>query len=242
MRYKLTIAYDGTLYCGWQVQLNGQSIQALIQNALQTVLRHPTDLTGSGRTDAGVHAHGQTAHFDTNHDPSKLLFSLNALLPNDIRIMNVEPVADDFHARYSAKGKVYHYHLHLDPVADPFTKLYRHQVFGKFDLQRLKEGILPFLGTHDFTSFANVKEEVQTDTIRTIQRIDIVKQPGGVRLEFEGDGFLYKMVRNITGTLLAIAAGKIEPEEVVKIFEAKDRRRASFAAPPNALFLEEVKY
>lgn len=242
MRYKLTIAYDGTHYCGWQVQANGTSIQSLVQKALETALRHPTDLTGSGRTDAGVHARGQTAHFDTDQDTSRLILSLNALLPPDIRIFRIDPVSSDFHARYSAKGKVYHYHLHLDPVADPFKKLYCHQVFGKFDLKRLKDGIFYFLGTHDFISFANVKEEIQTDTVRTIDRIDVVEEKGGIRLEFEGEGFLYKMVRNITGTLIDIAAGRMEPSDVEKILQQKDRKRAGMAAPAQGLFLHEVKY
>ncbi len=242
MRYKLIIAYDGTNYCGWQVQANGLSIQTLVQKSLETALRHHLDLTGSGRTDAGVHARGQVAHFDTEADTSRLLLSMNALLPLDIRVLRLEPAAPDFHARYSAKRKVYHYHLHLAPVADPFKKLYCHHVFGRFDLGRLKEGIFYFLGTHDFTSFANTKEEAQTDTVRTIERIDVVEERGGVRLEFEGEGFLYKMVRNITGTLLDIGAGRMEPRDVERIMEEKDRRRAGMAAPAQGLFLHEVKY
>ncbi|MBX9743616.1 MAG: tRNA pseudouridine(38-40) synthase TruA, partial [Chlamydiales bacterium] len=120
-RYKLILAYDGTNYCGWQVQNNGLSIQALVQNALQTVLRHSLNLTGSGRTDAGVHAKGQTAHFDTDLsiNLSSLRLSLNRLLPPDIRVMKIEPVDLDFHARYSALSKTYHYYLHLDKISDP---------------------------------------------------------------------------------------------------------------------------
>lgn len=244
MRYKLTIAYDGTNYCGWQVQENGLSIQSLIQKALQTALRHPLDLSGSGRTDSGVHASGQTAHFDTDTTVAleKLRNSLNALLPPDIRILEIDPVAPDFHARYSAKGKIYHYHLHLNPISDPFTKLYRHQVFGLFDLDKLKSAIPYFLGTHDFISFANVKEAPQTDTIRTLKRIDVIEQNNGLRLEFEGEGFLYKMVRNITGTLLEVAAGKIAPSAIPTIIAARDRRKAGCAAPPHALFLTQVIY
>lgn len=244
MRYKLTIAYDGTNYSGWQVQKNGQSIQSLIQKALITALRHPLDLTGSGRTDAGVHAHGQTAHFDTDthFDPSRLRISLNALLPPDIRIFQIEPTFPDFHARYSAQSKIYHYHLHLEPISDPFTKLYRHQVFGPCDLNELKLGAKAFLGTHDFTSFANTKEEAEKDAVRTIYRLDVVEQKGGVRLEFEGDGFLYKMVRNITGTLLDVAAGKIDPLQIPQIVAARDRRKAGQTAPARGLFLMEVVY
>lgn len=246
MRYQLTIAYDGTAYSGWQVQPNSQAIQPLIQNALATVLREPVKLTGSGRTDAGVHARGQTAHFDAQHplDPSRLRISLNALLPTDIRILHINPAEPHFHARYDAISKIYHYHLHLDPVIDPFVRLYRHQVYGPCDLNRMREAIPHFLGTRDFLSFANEpnRGSASRGAIRTLFRLDLIEQKGGVRLEFEGDGFLYKMVRNITGVLLEIAAGKLAPEDIPEIFAAKDRRRAGAAAPPQGLFLMEVKY
>ncbi len=244
MRYKLTIAYDGTHYCGWQVQANSQSIQSLIQQALQTALRHPLNLTGSGRTDAGVHARGQTAHFDTEVplDPHRFRLSLNALLPHDIRILQIDPVPDLFHARYSAKRKIYHYHLHLDSIADPFARLYRTQIFSRLDLSLLKEATRLFLGTHDFISFANQKKTVPDDTIRTLYRLDAIDQPGGIRLEFEGDGFLYKMVRNITGTLLDIATHKLALSEIPAILASRDRKKAGQAAPPQGLFLMQVIY
>ncbi len=244
MRYKLTIAYDGTNYCGWQVQENALSIQALIQKALQIAIRHPLDLTGSGRTDAGVHAQGQTAHFDTdlNVDLDRLRISLNALLPSDIRILKIVSVPSHFHARYSAISKIYHYHLHLDPITNPFTYLYRHHVLGPFNLELLKETLPLFLGTHDFTSFANVKDLSQTDTIRTLKQLDVIEQKEGLRLEFEGDGFLYKMVRNVVGALLDVAAGKLAPNDILSIFAARNRCKASAAAPAKGLFLMEVKY
>lgn len=247
-RYKLTISYDGTCYCGWQVQAQEtkKSIQHLIQNALQTVLRHPLDLTGSGRTDAGVHARGQTAHFDSNvpFQPKRWLLSFNALLPPDIRLLKIEPVPASFHARYSARAKVYHYHLHLNPVADPFSRFYSYQVLGRIDLEKLKKGAEFFLGTHDFSSFANRKEtgSAAYDSIRTLHRLDVIEQKNGIRLEFEGNGFLYKMVRNITGTLLEVGYGRIEPEYIPQIFASKDRKQAGPAAPPQGLFLIDVLY
>lgn len=245
-RYKLTIAYDGSAYSGWQVQQNAPSIQPLIQQALATILRHDIDLTGSGRTDAGVHARGQTAHFDTSASfvPPKLLLSLNALLPPDIRILSVEPVASDFHARYSAIKKTYHYHLHLDPVADPFVAPYRYHVFEKIDLTALREACPLFLGTKDFTSFANEADRGSAahDPIRTLLRFEPFVQPGGIRLELEADGFLYKMVRNLVGTLLDVAKGKTSPSQIAEIFAAKDRRQAGAAAPPQGLFLIRVDY
>jgi len=246
LRYKLTIAYDGTNYCGWQVQNTGRSIQSLVQKALEIALRHPTDLTGSGRTDSGVHARGQTAHFDTHQeiDPQKLLFSLNGLLPPDIRIFSIEPVAETFHARYSAKQKTYHYHLHLDLVADPILAPYRYHLTSNIDREKLASGAKLFLGTHDFTSFANDahKGSAAHDPIRTLSQFDLIDQPGGVRLELTCDGFLYKMVRNLVGTLIEVAAERLQPEQIAEILAAKDRRRAGPAAPPHPLFLMHVQY
>lgn len=245
-RYQLTTAYDGTAYSGWQVQPTGVSIQSLIQKALSTALRTPTSLTGSGRTDAGVHARGQTAHFDaaTPIDRRRLRLSLNALLPSDIRVLEIEERDPDFHARYSAKSKIYHYHLHLEPVIDPFVRLYRCHVRGKCDIKRIEEATAHFTGTRDFLSFANEqhKGSASKNSVRTLVRLDVIPQKGGVRLEFEGDGFLYKMVRNITGTLLDIGRGKISKEKIEEIFAAKDRRRAASAAPPEGLFLMKVRY
>lgn len=245
-RYKLTIAYDGTNYCGWQVQTAKESIQKLIQTALQTVLRCSIDLSGSGRTDAGVHAEGQTAHFDYEGelDPKKLRLSLNGLLPIDIRIVDVEEVSPTFHARYSARAKIYHYYLHLDRVASPFERLYRYHVLKRLDLDRLRLAASAFLGSHDFTSFANEPQKgaVAHDPVRELKRLGISPIQGGVKLEFEADGFLYKMVRNITGTLIECAANRIEVSEIPFILAAKDRRKAGAGAPAHGLFLHRVVY
>ena len=245
-RYKLTISYDGTPYSGWQVQDTGPAIQPLVQKALETVLRHPIDLTGSGRTDAGVHALGQTAHFASpvSFPLARLRNSVNALLPYDIRVLEIVAVPPDFHARYKATSKIYHYHLHLDPVAEPMSRLYRHHIIGACDLALLQKAIPHFLGTHNFASFANEakKGSASRDPIRTLSRLDFIPQPGGARLEFEADGFLYKMVRNITGTLLDIAASKIDPDAIPAIIQANDRCKAGNAAPPHGLFLMRVNY
>lgn len=246
MRYQLIIAYDGTAYCGWQVQKTGFSIQRLIQTALEKLLQHPVSLTGSGRTDKGVHANGQTAHFDTQKliEPSRLRLAVNSLLPADIRILKVLPAASDFHARYSAFSKIYHYHLHLEVPSDPFTHPYRHTVRGHCDLNLIRKAIPHLLGTHDFTSFANHanKGSAARGAIRTLYRLDLIEQKGGVRLEFEANGFLYKMVRNITGLLLSVGANKISPEEVPKIIEAKTRKIPFKPAPAQGLFLHQVCY
>jgi pseudouridylate synthase I len=244
--YKLTISYDGTNYCGWQVQPNGVSIQEVIQKHLKTILRTEITIIGSGRTDAGVHAMGQVANFlfPETVDIYRLHGSINGLLPPDIRINNIVEVPADFHAQYSPKGKTYHYHLHLDRVQNPFRRHYNLHVKEKIDLECLKEAAKLFVGTHDFTSFANEAHlgTASRDPIRTLKRLDVVNQEGGIRLEFEADGFLYKMVRNIVGTLLDIGAGKLSKENVKEIFNAKDRRQAGKAAPPHGLFLMHVDY
>lgn len=245
-RYKLILAYDGTNYCGWQVQHDRLSIQALVQNALQTVLRHPLHLTGSGRTDAGVHAKGQTAHFDTDLsiNLSSLRLSLNGLLPADIRVLEIESVESDFHARYSALSKTYHYYLHLDRISDPFTIKTRYQVFKRLNLDLLQKAAQEFIGIHDFTSFTNEPQRgsVVRGAVRHLTRLDAFPIEKGIRLEFEANGFLYKMVRNITAALIECASGKVPPSMIKEIFDAKDRRRAFFTAPPQGLFLMHVQY
>jgi tRNA pseudouridine38-40 synthase len=243
--YKMKIAYDGTLYGGWQSQINTTSIQSLIQKALSTLLRTPIIVIGSGRTDAGVHALGQVAHFrhHAEIDLSRTLLSLNALLPPDIRILAIDLVPSSFHARFSALSKVYHYHLHLDAAFDPFQRLYSHRPPHDVDLVLLREAAQCFIGTHDFTSFANTRSTIsKKGNIRTIHRLDILEREKGVSLAFEGNGFLYKMVRNIVGTLLSASAGKITINAIERMFAARDRRAAGVAAPAQGLFLLEVKY
>lgn len=245
--YKLTIAYEGTHYSGWQRQPNAGSVQEHIQNALERVLHtDKVKLTGSGRTDAGVHALGQIANFKWHEelDLNKLIFAVNGIIPRDIRIKTIEIVQPDFHARYSAKGKVYHYHLHLDQVMDPFKRFYSWHVHRPIDLELLKKACQYFVGTHDFTSFANEAHSgsAARNPVRTIYRIDIVEESGGLRFEFEGDGFLYRMVRNIVGTVVAVASGKRPLGDIPELFKLKDRSKASVGAPSRGLFLVRVNY
>lgn len=241
--YKMAIAYDGTEYGGWQVQHTATTIQERIQNALGIALRQPVSLIASGRTDAGVHALKQVAHFKYAAclDTPKLLLSLNALLPKDIRILSLEEAPASFHARFSARQKIYHYYLYLDPVLDPFLRSYTYHPSHPIDLSLLKEAASYFIGTHDFTTFANVKK-ITGDNRRTIHRLELIKQGAILCLAFEGNGFLYKMVRNIVGTLLDICAGKLAIGDIPKLFAARDRRLAGRAAPPQALFLVDVIY
>lgn len=245
-RIKLKVAYDGTQYGGWQVQTNALSIQALLEKALSIFLREKTTLIGAGRTDAGVHAQGQTAHFTTtsSFDLERLLLSVNALLPYDIRVLEAAKVNPDFHARYDATGKIYHYRLHLSPASDPFKRLYSHHIPYALDLDALHSATRHFIGMHDFTAFANEahKGSAAKNAVRTLSRLDMIEEAGGIRLEFEGGGFLYKMVRNIVGTLLDVARGKLPEEQIPAIFASRDRRKASMAAPPHGLCLIVVLY
>lgn len=242
----LKIAYDGTHYHGWQIQPNGISIQEVLQNALKILLKCDTHITGSGRTDAGVHALEQTAHFhhDQPIDKRRLLKSLNALVPLDIRIMDLQTVHSSFHAQYDAISKIYRYHLYFDQVQNPFKRLYCWHVLEKIDRNLLLKAAQEFLGTHDFTSFANEAHRgtASHDPVRNLMRLDVIDEPGGVFLEFEADGFLYKMVRNIVGMIFDVARGKRPMSDIAVVLAAKDRRQASPAAPPQGLFLVKVNY
>lgn len=244
--YRMTIAYDGTNYNGWQVQPNGATIQEVIQNALKILVKHPVSVIGSGRTDAGVHALGQTAHFHTDQtlNTYRFLNSLNGILPKDIRVTSLAEAPFAFHAQYSAVSKTYYYHLHLDRIENPFERLYRWHVRQKIDVGLLEDAAKLFVGTHDFKAFANEPHRgtAARDSVRTLQRLDVARQEGGVRLEFQADGFLYKMVRNIVGTLVEVASGKLPIEEISRIFAAKDRKAAGPAIPPHGLFLIKVDY
>lgn len=242
-KYKLTIAYDGTLYSGWQIQPNGESIQGHLERALKVYLKEKIRIVGAGRTDAGVHALAQVAHFshDGEIDPARFSRAINSLLPFDIRIKEILEVPDSFHACSGAVSKIYHYHLWLEEALDPFHRLYRHKPKKRISLPLLSKAASSFLGSHDFTTFTNLGGH-QRDALRTLYRVDIVLQEGGVRIEFEGDGFGYKMVRNIVGTLLAVAGGKMELQKIPLLFEAKDRRAAPAGAPPQGLFLVKINY
>ena len=194
-KYKLTIAYDGTNFGGWQIQPNAESIQEHLQETLTTILREEIHVTGSGRTDAGVHALGQIAHFKTTQeiDPRRIQYSLNGLLPTTIRIRTLEQAPDDFHARFSAKRKIYHYHLHTSRTQSPFHRLYRTHIRHKLNLDTLNLATNHLTGTHDFTSFAN-NCGIKINPVKTLYSLNIASEPEGLRLEFEGSGFLYKML------------------------------------------------
>lgn len=240
----MVVAYDGTHYAGWQIQPNGLSVQALIQARLAQVVQQPVVIVGASRTDAGVHARGQTAHFSLSEarDTSNLTHSLNCLLPPDIRILQIEPVHESFHARYGALGKCYSYTLCTSRAQPPFSRFYQWHYPHPLQIARLQEGAQQLIGTHDFTSFANSSTQgsASKNPIRTLTDIRIVEEPGLLRLEFFGNGFLYKMVRNIVSTLIESASGK--PYNLQAVLAKRDRRSAGATAPAQGLCLEKVFY
>jgi len=245
-KYKMLIAYDGTNYFGWQIQKNKLTIQEAIEKKLSKILRKDIKIIAAGRTDAKVHALEQVAHFSFNKklDLKKIIFSLNSLLSDDIRIKKITQVDINFHARFSAKSKIYRYHIFIGDIQDPFSRMYSYKPNYKFDLDILKKASKHFLGTHNFSSFANKQNlgSAANKPIKTIKRIDIIKRKNEIILEFEADGFLYKMVRNIVGTLLDVANKKFPIEMIEKIILAKDRKKASKPAEPQGLFLVKVLY
>lgn len=243
--YRMVIAYDGTDYGGWQIQPNATSIQSVLQDTLARILQEPVMVTGSGRTDAGVHALGQVAHFTVSKeiDKSRVLASLNSLLPKDIRVRLLEDAPEGFHSRYSTKSKIYHYHI-TTGFRDPFRRRYTTYHPFPFNLEAVKKAAQCFVGTHDFTTFANESSagSAARDPVRTIYRLDVIEEEHGYRFEFEGEGFLYKMVRNIMGTLLDVGSGKLTAADIKPLFQARDRRKASKTAAPEGLFLIRVDY
>jgi tRNA pseudouridine38-40 synthase len=247
-RYRLRAAYDGTRFLGWQSQHEKGSLQDLLKEALHTCLRDPhIHPVASGRTDAGVHALGQIIHFDTYKetiDTEKLLRSLNGLLPVEFRILALEKSEPDFHARYSACGKIYHYYLQTTPLASPFTRLYRWHIHQKLDFELLKQACQKLVGRHDFKALANENHKgvAAHDSIRTLSRVEPHFLQGSLRLEFEGDGFLYKMVRNCVGLITEVARGYRPIEDIDLILRSQKRPQAGYCAPAHGLFLYKVLY
>jgi len=244
-RWKVVCAYDGTAFAGWQSQPGGNAIQDVIETRLAAVLGGPTRIHASGRTDAGVHALGQVFHFDApwRHGPEKLRAALRVGLPPAIQIRSVRAAPADFHARFSATGKVYAYHLHLGD-ADPFTRPYVWAIERPqpLDLGAMEAAAAVLRGRHDFAAFAAFNGAEQEDTVRDLRRLEIVRRGRRVRLEFEADGFLYKMVRSLTGALVAAAEGKLSPERIAALLAGRERTAEVQTAPPQGLFLVKVLY
>jgi tRNA pseudouridine38-40 synthase len=245
MRLKAIIRYDGTLFSGYQVQPNGRTVQGVIEKVLTKM--HKGDhvrVTASGRTDQGVHAVGQVIHFDTELKiPSEnWLRALNTMLPDDVEVVSITEVPDDFHARYDVSEKEYRYYILNAEEKNLFRRHYTHFVEGELDLGAMYEASQHFLGSHDFSSFCAANSNIKGDKVRTITDITVNQEEKDIIVRVRGTGFLYNMVRIIVGTLIDIGLGKREPEEISEIIAAQDRSKAGKTAPPQGLYLWEVSY
>lgn len=241
---KLTIAYDGTRYNGWQRQDNTENtIQGKLEQLLSRMTGENVEIHGSGRTDGGVHAHGQVAHFHTNTNMKKeeILAYMNEYLPQDIAILDVRDAAERFHSRLNVKRKTYCYHIWNSSVPNVFQRKYCYQVPEQLDIEAMREGAKYLLGTHDFKSFCS-RKKMKKSTVRMIESVSIEKTGDEIILTYKGNGFLYNMVRILTGTLIEIGRGEKNPEDIPSIIEGKNRELAGFTAPPQGLFLERVDY
>lgn len=242
-RVKLTVAYDGTNYCGWQVQPNGITIESELNKHLSELLKEEIHVIGASRTDAGVHAKGNVAVFDTSArmPAEKISYALNTRLPEDIRIQESCEVAADFHPRFRKTVKTYEYKICNRRFPDPCTRLYSLFYYWDLDTEKMRQAAQYLVGTHDFTSFCTNKPEV-TDRVRTIYSLDVLQDGEMITIRVCGNGFLYNMVRIITGTLLRVGSGMIKPEEIPAILDAKDRSRAGETARPHGLTLVKIEY
>jgi tRNA pseudouridine38-40 synthase len=240
---KLTLAYDGTTFHGWQIQPNLPTVQGTLQAALEKLFNHPVNVTGSGRTDAGVHAQGQVANVETirSMDTDAVLRGVNALLPAEVRVWDVEEVSPEFHARRSARSKTYEYHIWRTYIVSPFECRYVYAFPYAMDEEAVDQATRCFVGTHDFTSFSATSSEIE-DRIRTVFEAEWRRGAERWVFRIQGSGFLQYMVRTIVGTLLHVGTGKLKPQNIPEIFEARDRRLAGPCAPAGGLHLIKVDY
>lgn len=242
-RVKLIISYDGTNYCGWQVQINGITIEEVINRELSRMLGEDIAVIGASRTDSGVHALGNVAVFDTfsKIPPEKMCFALNQRLPDDIRIQDSCEVPLDFHPRYCDSTKTYEYKILNRRFDNPVMRLYTHFVYMPLDYKKMQEAAKYLVGEHDFKSFCSARTQV-TDTVRTIYSLDVSKEDDIIKIRISGNGFLYNMVRIIVGTLIKVGLKVYPPEYVKEILEACDRNVAGPKAPAKGLTLIGIVY
>lgn len=242
-KYKVTVAYDGSSYYGWQSQKDVVNIQDTIEKALSVIHKEPVRIIASGRTDRNVHAYGQVFHFETTLflTAQQWIKAMNSNLPYDIRILDVQPVNEDFHARYDVIKKRYDYYLNSGEY-NLFERNYVTQLGYTLDIDSMKEATGIFIGTHDFSSFCGNSFEETPNQVRTIEKLEIVEENNKIHFIFEGDGFLRYMVRMIVGTLIEVGKGKLSLQEVKDILEAKSKDVCRFKAPAEGLYLTEVYY
>ena len=242
-RIHLIVEYDGTAYAGWQRQANAMTVQEKLERTILKLTGEKLCVSGASRTDAGVHALGQSAHFDTESriPADKFSFALNTLLPPDIRVTRSEEVPLEFHARFSTRGKRYRYLFHAAPHAGALTRNTHAHVIYPLDAERMQAEAQDLVGTHDFAAFA-ASGSVVKDTVRTIYRAEVTREGSEIRLVVEGSGFLYNMVRIIAGTLIGVGSGKLEPGAFKRAIASGDRLDLGITAPAHGLTLMEVFY
>ncbi len=244
MRYLLTVEYFGKNYVGWQSQINGVAVQDVLNRALSELFNENIRTEGSGRTDSGVHATGQTAHFDSEKafPLNRLPMAVNSLLPKDVRVKSARIVPDDFHVRYSAKRKTYVYKMYVSRFISPVRADTHVQVVPPVDVELMKKALVDIAGTHDFKAFSATGSKITDNTVRTIYFAELTQKDDELTLTVTGDGFLYNMVRIIVGTLVFIGKGKRPPTALKDMIEKGDRELGGKTFPAHGLYLKEVVY
>ena len=243
VRVKLKVAYDGTNYCGWQIQNNGITIEEVLNRELTKLLGEEITVIGASRTDSGVHALGNVAVFDTETriPPEKISFALNQRLPEDIRIVESCQVADDFHPRFCDTVKTYEYKIWNDRFPNPLVRLYSKFCYYNIDVEKMEKAAAYLIGEHDFKSFCTPRTQVES-TVRTVTEISFRREGKMIIMTIRGTGFLYNMVRIIMGTLLKVGMNMYPPEHVKEILDAKDRAVAGPKAEACGLTLVGIEY
>ena len=245
-RIKLTVAYDGTNYCGWQVQPNGITIEEVLNKAICTLTGEEIAVIGASRTDSGVHAMGNIAVFDTGSriPAERFSYALNQRLPEDIVVTKSEEVSLDWHPRYQNSLKTYEYHILNTKTPVPTKRLYNCFVSFDLDVNRMRQGAQYLLGDHDFAAFCCIRTNAKT-TVRTVTDLQIQQnplKPEEITIRITGNGFLYNMVRIIAGVLIRVGRGFYEPEKVLELLEGRERKKEAVTAPPQGLCLMEIVY
>jgi tRNA pseudouridine38-40 synthase len=241
--FKITIQYDGSNYHGWQIQLNGRTVQGELTRALSILDQRPVTVYGAGRTDAGVHAEGQVANFFLERDfkPTLLRDAINGNLDRDIRVLEAESVGDGFNARYSATQKVYRYRVWTGDVVSPFLFRYVHHHRSRLDIEQMRLAAASLIGAHDFTAFTVASSDAENH-VRTLNCVDIEQRVNEITIVVSGEGFLRYMVRTIVGTLIEVGRGKRTAASVIETLDSLDRATAGPSAPANGLTLVRVDY
>ena len=243
-RIKLVVAYDGTNYCGWQVQPNGETIEGVLNRELSSLLGEDIKVTGASRTDSGVHSLGNVAVFDTDTriPPEKISYALNIRLPEDIVVQDSCEVAPDFHPRHCNSRKTYEYRILNRRFAMPTRRLDTYFYHRPLDVERMQQAARYLKGTHDFKSFCSVNTVVE-DTVRTIYTLQVIKDADDIiTIRVQGSGFLYNMVRILAGTWIQVGIGAMEPEQMTEILEAKDRSASGPTAPAQGLTMMGIEF